>query len=82
MKSPFSLSSYRPCLTTLFEKDYIPITRLCRMDNLVTRWIASINEKISANVLMDLNLTFGCTVYNVKFLPFKVVENVAQIKTH
>jgi hypothetical protein len=52
------------------------------MDNLVTRWIASINEKISANVLMDLNLTFGCTVYNVKFLPFKVVENVAQIKTH
>ena len=82
MKSPFSLSSYEPCLTTLFEKDCIPITGLYRMDNLVTRWIASISEKISANVLVDLNLTFGCTVYNVKFFPFKFVEDVAQIKTH
>lgn len=52
------------------------------MDNLVTRWIANIGAKISANVLVDLHPTFGCTVYNVKFLPFKFVEDVAQIKTH
>lgn len=52
------------------------------MDTLVTRWIANISENISANVLVDLYLTFGCTVYNMKFLPFKFVEDVAQIKTH